>query len=124
MAAFFGSYDGLFAFIESFGGKSVPEKAKEKWRRKAPASIERQGAALLTFHAAKGLEFPVVYILDVNEGICPYKKAISREEMEEERRCLYVAMTRARDRLHICTCKSHFYRERKPSIFLREITNI
>ena len=124
LAAFFGSYDGLFAFIESFGGKSVPEKAKEKWRRKAPASIERQGAALLTFHAAKGLEFPVVYILDVNEGICPYKKAISREEMEEERRCLYVAMTRARDRLHICTCKSHFYRERKPSIFLREITNI
>ena len=58
---------------------------------------------LMTFHASKGLEFKIVYIIDVNKGVCPYKKAKSKEEYEEERRMFYVAMTRARDRLNICT---------------------
>ncbi len=64
---------------------------------------EEEGVQLMTFHASKGLEFPIVYIIDANQGICPYKKAKSADELEEERRMFYVAMTRAKDRLSICS---------------------
>ena len=53
----------------------------------------------MSFHSSKGLEYKIVYIIDVNKGIMPYKKAVSKDELEEERRMFYVAMTRARDRL-------------------------
>jgi DNA helicase-2/ATP-dependent DNA helicase PcrA len=75
-------------------------------------------------HASKGLEWKVVILPDVNEGIVPHKKAVTDEEIEEERRIFYVAMTRARDNLFI------FYIEEKeegrsmsvlPSRFIDEI---
>jgi len=54
---------------------------------------------LMTIHAAKGLEFPVVIVAGCNEGILPGKQAINSGEVEEERRLFYVAMTRAKDNL-------------------------
>ncbi|MCR5677088.1 MAG: ATP-dependent helicase [Agathobacter sp.] len=59
-----------------------------------------------TLHSAKGLEFKHVILIDVNEGVMPYKKALLDEEIEEERRLFYVGMTRAMDSLHICSVKS------------------
>ena len=59
----------------------------------------REGVSLLTMHASKGLEFNTVYIPDCNEGIIPHRKSMKAEEVEEERRMLYVAMTRARKKL-------------------------
>lgn len=59
----------------------------------------REGVSLLTMHASKGLEFDTVYIPDCNEGIIPHRKSMKDETVEEERRMLYVAMTRARKRL-------------------------
>ncbi|WP_320998811.1 3'-5' exonuclease, partial [Eisenbergiella tayi] len=56
---------------------------------------------ILTMHASKGLEFNTVYIPDCNEGIIPHKKSMKGEAVEEERRMLYVAMTRARQMLTI-----------------------
>lgn len=79
------------------------------------------GVKLMSFHAAKGLEYKVVYIIDANEGIVPHKKALSLQDLEEERRMFYVAMTRARDRLFICYCESGFGNRIEPSRFLREI---
>lgn len=59
---------------------------------------------MMTMHAAKGLEFPVVFVVGAEEGIFPGIRAIGEpEEMEEERRLCYVAMTRAKERLHM-TC--------------------
>ena len=54
---------------------------------------------LMTIHAAKGLEFPAVIVAGCNEGILPSKQAVNSGEIEEERRLMYVAMTRAKDQL-------------------------
>lgn len=64
---------------------------------------EPQGLTLCTIHAAKGLEWPVVILAGVNQGIIPSKHAIAAGEIEEERRLMYVAATRARDQLIITT---------------------
>jgi superfamily I DNA/RNA helicase len=53
----------------------------------------------MTAHASKGLEFPVVFVIGMEEGTFPSSRAKSRVAMEEERRTCYVAMTRARERL-------------------------
>ncbi|MBR1885932.1 MAG: UvrD-helicase domain-containing protein [Schwartzia sp.] len=63
------------------------------------AETYRDRARLMTIHTAKGLEFPVVFLMGLNEGILPSRKTKTREAMEEERRLAFVAMTRARDRL-------------------------
>ncbi len=76
---------------------------------------------LMTFHSSKGLEFKIVYIIDANDGICPYKKAKTKEDIEEERRMFYVAMTRARDKLNICTTLSKNNKISKISKFIKEI---
>ena len=74
----------------------------------------------MTMHGAKGLEFPVVFIVDANEGMTPYKRADSPEGIEEERRLFYVAMTRAKERLHISWTKERFHRPQSRSRFVEE----
>jgi DNA helicase-2/ATP-dependent DNA helicase PcrA len=88
---------------------------------------------LMTIHAAKGLEFPVVFIAGAEEGIIPHERSIAGDDIgdigegvEEERRLFYVAITRAGDKLYITSCKSRSRRqsepsERSPSPFLAEI---
>jgi len=66
-------------------------------------------------HGAKGLEFDRVLLPDVNEGIMPAKKCVTEGSLEEERRLLYVAMTRARSELNIYYTKE---RGRKLSPYL------
>ena len=81
---------------------------------------------MMTMHSAKGLEFPVVFVVGAEEGIFPGIRAIGdQEELEEERRLCYVAMTRARERLYL-TCASQrmlFGRTsaNRPSRFVGEI---
>jgi len=63
---------------------------------------EEKAVRLMTIHLAKGLEFDDVYIVGVSEGLLPHQKSLlSAENIEEERRLAYVAMTRAKNRLHI-----------------------
>lgn len=82
--------------------------------------------SLMTLHNAKGLEFPVVFILGIEEGVLPYCKATdSEEEIAEERRLFYVGMTRARDVLWLSgASKRKLYaklQDQEPSRFLRDI---
>ncbi|MGQ1891234.1 UvrD-helicase domain-containing protein [Thermophagus sp. OGC60D27] len=82
-----------------------------------------KGVRLLTFHAAKGLEFPVVFLCGAEEGITP--SCLPDSDREEERRLFYVAMTRARDELYISWAKKRAVfgheQEQKPSSFIAEI---
>ncbi len=79
-----------------------------------------QAVKLMTIHSAKGLEFPVVFLCGLSEGIFPGKRANTRERLEEERRLCYVAFTRARDRLFLSDAAGTNYDGsfRYPSRFL------
>ena len=61
-----------------------------------------------------------VYILNVNEGSIPYKKAVLEPALEEERRLFYVGMTRAKKKLTLCYVKRQYEKDREPSRFLKE----
>ncbi|HQO09704.1 MAG TPA: 3'-5' exonuclease [Clostridiales bacterium] len=80
---------------------------------------------VLTVHSSKGLEFENVFIAGFEEGIFPHKRSLDEDNIEEERRLCYVALTRAKKRLYISSCVSRVkYGEEsksKPSRFLKEI---
>ncbi len=78
----------------------------------------KKGVNLLTMHGAKGLEFPLVFIPDMNEGIIPRGRTLTKETVEEERRMFYVAMTRAMDYLELLYVTGEGERKRLPSRFL------
>ena len=75
---------------------------------------------LSTMHSAKGLEYPVVFVVDANEGIVPHHKAGLPVDIEEERRLFYVALTRAKDRLHVAAVKERYHRKTDVSRFVEE----
>lgn len=81
-----------------------------------------EGIHIITMHSSKGLEFSTVFLIDVNEGITPHKKAVLPESIEEERRLFYVAMTRAKEQLYIFSSKQHYNKVMLPSRFIAEIT--
>lgn len=88
------------------------------------SSVKREqidAVNIVTMHASKGLEWKVVILPDVNEGVVPHKKAITDEELEEERRMFYVAMTRAKESLFIFYVQEKEAGNLLPSRFLNEI---
>lgn len=81
----------------------------------------RDKVQLLTMHASKGLEFDTVFVIHANEGETPYQKAKTRDEIEEERRMFYVAITRAKNELHISYISEKNGNKMLPSRFVEEI---
>ncbi len=101
------------------------EKARLEYEKKLSGMAKKtgdlpEGVALMTMHSAKGLEFGVVYILDANESVTPYHKAVLDSDIEEERRMFYVAMTRARDRLCVCYVDNRYGKPQARSRFIEE----
>jgi len=87
---------------------------------------QANAVTLMTLHSAKGLEFPVVFLVGLEEGLFPHQRSLnSQSEMEEERRLCYVGMTRARQRLYLThTWRRTLYGRMEvstPSRFLREL---
>ena len=85
-----------------------------------------RGVTLMTLHAAKGLEFPVVFLPGLEEGLLPHFNTQGRpEDVEEERRLFYVGMTRARERLLLSACRRRRiagrYQDQQESPFLAEV---
>ena len=99
-------------YIEDYT-KKLAEQAKKQ-------ETKREGIVISTLHAVKGLEYDKVYIMNVNEGSIPYKKAVLAESLEEERRLFYVGMTRAKKELMLCYVRRQYDKERDPSRFLEE----
>jgi len=103
------------AFLDSVALMSDVDELKEAEAR----------VTLMTLHSAKGLEFPVVFLSGLEEGVFPHARSMSDpEEIEEERRLCYVGLTRARDRLYISYAvhrRIHGYGVGEPSRFLREM---
>lgn len=104
-------------------------KSLDEWLAAADSGVllseaqeEKQGHILvLTMHACKGLEFDHVVLPYLNEGVIPHKKAFLPEELEEERRLLYVAMTRARKNLLMTCIHKQGDQKYQMSRFLREL---
>ena len=111
-ASNFKTFNEWFAYIDEYGTKL----------RESYAAMDKQNAVILTtMHSSKGLEYPVVYIIDANEEITPHKKAVFVPEIEEERRMFYVAMTRAKRRLNIYYARKRYNKEIEVSRFVKEI---
>jgi DNA helicase-2/ATP-dependent DNA helicase PcrA len=107
--------EGLREFIDH----SALVSDQDQYKRDAPVTI-------MTAHSAKGLEFPVVFVVGLEEGLFPHSRAASdRSELEEERRLAYVAMTRAERYLYVThAMKRRVYGEElasEPSTFLNEM---
>jgi DNA helicase II / ATP-dependent DNA helicase PcrA len=95
-----------------------------------------EGATLITLHMVKGLEFPVVFMVGMEEGLLPHQRALDEREenpsavgaateMAEERRLCYVGMTRAKDRLYLsCAFRRHLYGRSQPAFPSRFLTEI
>ena len=85
----------------------------------------QNSVSLMTMHAAKGLEFSVVFICALDNGIFPNMRALEEGNVEEERRLFYVGLTRAKDMLVLSRAESRFYNGRQawnqPSMFLKEL---
>jgi DNA helicase-2/ATP-dependent DNA helicase PcrA len=79
----------------------IAEYTAEMKKLAAQRETTDNAVTLATLHSSKGLEFDTVFIIDVNEGIMPYKKAVLDKDIEEERRLFFVGMTRARKRLYL-----------------------
>ena len=83
--------------------------------------MNTDAVSMVTMHASKGLEWDVVILPDVNEGVIPHKKAVTDAELEEERRMFYVAMTRAKQHLFIFYIQEKEAGNLLPSRFLDEL---
>lgn len=114
-AAEYNNFNDWFVHMDEYKDELIEARKKSNENDK--------GVRLMTFHSSKGLEFDIVYIIDVNEGSVPYKKAKGVDEIEEERRMFYVAMTRARKKLFICYCVENFGKSIGKSDFVIELSS-
>lgn len=108
----FEEFDGWFSHIEEY--------TKELERLYRQQGEKGESVTLATLHSAKGLEYENVYLIDVNEGIMPYKKAVLDADIEEERRMFYVGMTRAKKNLHLFSVKELNQKDADISRFIAE----
>ena len=108
--------EGLETFLEEVSVVSDVDQA----------DTEGNAVTLMTLHAAKGLEFPAVFMVGMEEGVFPHSRALYDQfEMEEERRLCYVGMTRAREELYMLYTVSRMLfgavQHNPPSRFLSEV---
>ena len=110
----FKTYDDWFRHMEEYA---------ETLKRQAKEQQDSHAVNFTTLHSAKGLEFPIVFLADANEGNMPHRKAVLDADMQEERRMFYVGMTRAKEHLHIYYAREKYGKVLQPSRFVEELKN-
>jgi len=107
--------DGLAQFLEKVSLVQDVDEVDE----------QTNAITLITLHQAKGLEFPIVFITGMEEGLLPHRKSVEPDEIEEERRLCYVGITRAQKRVYLSyACRRSFFGNSSraiPSRFLKDI---
>ena len=107
------SFEEWFTYIESYG---------EELRKQMEAGRQQKsGVTLTTMHSSKGLEYEVVFVMDINEGVTPHKKAVKEADLEEERRLFYVAVTRAKTYLFLYSVKELYQKDAQISRYIGEL---
>jgi DNA helicase-2/ATP-dependent DNA helicase PcrA len=109
----FQTYEDWFNHIEEYTNEL---KSQVKNRNSNYNSV-----SLATMHSSKGLEYKKVFIIDVNEGITPFRKAVVEADLEEERRMFYVALTRAKEELYIYSLEERLGKKIDISRFVGEL---
>lgn len=110
----FKTCEAWFAHMEEYA-ETLKSQAKEQ--------PDTPAVTFTTLHSAKGLEFPIVFLADVNEGNMPHRKAMMDADIQEERRLFYVGMTRAKEHLHIYYAKEKYGKTLTPSRYIEELIN-
>lgn len=113
-AAEYPTFDVWFSHMEEYSEQLRMQNMREK--KKVTEAV-----TLSTYHSAKGLEYHTVFLPELNEGLTPHRQAIQPEDLEEERRMFYVAMTRAKRRLVLSCMKELRSKELTPSRFVGEV---
>ena len=113
-AAEYTSFEAWFTHMEEYTEQLKRQRAKEK-------KNTTEAVTLSTYHSAKGLEYHTVFLPELNEGLTPHRQAVLPEDVEEERRMFYVAMTRAKRRLVLSCMKELRSGELVPSRFIGEV---
>ncbi len=104
--------EGIHSVLDSLRAAVIKGKSIQSFLDDSALASERedddlekkQGATLITLHASKGLEFPIVFLIGLEEGFLPHTRSIAEGTKDEERRLLYVGITRARDQLTMTYC--------------------
>ena len=109
-------------FLEYLLAKREEESSKDSIKENRVSDGKRIN--IMTMHGSKGLEFEIVWLPDLNEGIIPSRSAISKEQIEEERRMLYVAMTRAKKALIMSYITGNKENQMLPTRFIRPIRDL
>jgi superfamily I DNA/RNA helicase len=124
--------EGVFSVVESLREHCAKGRKLQKFLDNAALDSDRnddiekqQGVTLITMHASKGLEFPIVYLVGLEEGYLPHSRSVAEGTKDEERRLLYVGITRAQDQLTLCHCTTRVKYGQptgcQPSSFLMEL---
>ncbi|MEI3526311.1 MAG: 3'-5' exonuclease [Eubacteriales bacterium] len=125
--------EDLLGILDELQELAAGFKTLEEWEARITAiraellrqAKEREqntdGVALSTMHSSKGLEYRIVFLIDANEGITPHKRVLFEEDMEEERRLFYVAMTRAKELLYVFSVKKLYGKKADRSRFVEEL---
>ncbi len=112
--------EGAFGWKDFMDSLSLGDEPPQRDQKNQQPAV-----SLMTIHAAKGLEFPLVFLVGVEEDLIPHKNSLEDRAIDEERRLFYVAMTRAKIKLYLSHCQERQVGrqrlERNPSRFIQEI---
>lgn len=114
------SAEGYFSYQEWFAHMEAYKEELERQVQEMESTQGKNRIEMVTLHSSKGLEYKIVFLIDVVEGIIPHQKAMLEDDIEEERRMFYVGMTRAKERLHIYATRERYHKPVVVSRFLGE----